>query len=103
MLVGRPRFDKTEEWKSRATQWFVLSNIGLSTFAGDDGLNVFARALDSARPAAGLELKLIARNNEILGTAKTDGEGHARFEPGLMRGAAALAPGGDHGQRRRAK
>jgi len=92
VLVGRPRFDKTEEWKSRATQWFVLSNIGLSTFAGDDGLNIFARALDSARPAAGLEIKLIARNNEILGAAKTDGEGHSRFEPGLMRGAAALAP-----------
>jgi uncharacterized protein YfaS (alpha-2-macroglobulin family) len=92
VLVGRPRWDKSEEWKNHATQWFVLSNIGLSTFAGDDGLTVFARALDSARPAAGLELKLIARNNEILGAAKTDGEGRARFEPGLVRGAAALAP-----------
>ena len=92
VLVGRPRFDKSNEWKSRATQWFVLSNIGLSTFAGEDGLDVFVRALDTARPAAGIELKLIARNNEILGTAMSDGEGHARFAPGLIRGAAALAP-----------
>src|SRR6185436_6075213 len=92
VLVGRPRSDKTEEWKSRATQWFVVSNIGLSTFAGDDGLDVFARALDSARPAAGTELKLVARNNEILNTAQTDAEGHARFDAGLIRGAAAMAP-----------
>ncbi len=92
VLVGRPRSDKSEEWKSRATQWFVVSNIGLSTFAGDDGLDVFARALDSARPAAGIALRLIARNNEILGTAQTDAEGHARFDAGLIRGAAAMAP-----------
>ena len=43
-----------EEWETRATQWFVVSDIGLSTYAGDDGLNVFARALPrQAAPGVG--------------------------------------------------
>jgi len=82
----------TESWDSRATQWFVVSDIGLSTFAGSDGLHVFARSLASASPLANIELQLIAKNNEILATATTDAEGRARFDAGLMRGGAALAP-----------
>ncbi|MGC4410861.1 hypothetical protein D4A92_03595 [Rhizobium rosettiformans] len=82
----------TENWDSRATQWFVVSDIGLSTFAGTDGLHVFARSLASAGPLANIELQLIAKNNEILATATTDAEGRARFDAGLVRGGAALAP-----------
>lgn len=82
----------TESWDSRATQWFVVSDIGLSTFAGTDGLHVFARSLASASPLANIELQLIAKNNEILATATTDSEGRARFDAGLVRGGAALAP-----------
>ena len=81
-----------ENWDSRATQWFVVSDIGLSTFAGTDGLHVFARSLASASPLANIELQLIAKNNEILATATTDSEGRARFDAGLVRGGAALAP-----------
>ncbi|MDQ0423435.1 uncharacterized protein YfaS (alpha-2-macroglobulin family) [Peteryoungia aggregata LMG 23059] len=81
-----------ENWDSRATQWFVVSDIGLSTFAGTDGLHVFARSLASASPLANIELQLIAKNNEILATATTDADGRARFDAGLVRGGAALAP-----------
>ncbi|WP_211341154.1 hypothetical protein [Paracoccus methylarcula] len=34
---------------NRATQWFLVSDIGLSTFAGQDGLSVFARSLETLR------------------------------------------------------
>lgn len=81
-----------ESWDTRPTQWFVVSDIGLSTFAGNDGLHVFARSLASAAPLAGVSMQLIAKNNEVLATATTDAEGHARFDAGLMRGSAALAP-----------
>ncbi|MGO4564132.1 MG2 domain-containing protein [Rhizobium sp. 2YAF20] len=81
-----------QSWDSQATQWFVVSDIGISTYAGTDGLNVFTRSLDSAKPLAGVELQLLAKNNEILGTAKTDTDGHATFTAGLMRGTAALTP-----------
>ncbi|MFD1328129.1 alpha-2-macroglobulin family protein [Mycoplana ramosa] len=80
------------DWEPKATQWFLVSDIGLSTFAGTDGLHVFARALGSARPMAGVELQLLARNNEILGTAITDADGRATFTAGLIRGTAAMMP-----------
>ncbi len=83
---------KNNEWDAQATQWFVVSDIGLTTYAGNDGLNVFARSLASAQPLIGVELQLLAKNNEILGTAVTDTEGRATFTAGLMRGTAATAP-----------
>ena len=58
--------------ETKATQWFVVSDLGLTTFMGDDGLHVFVRSLASAEPVAGVEVRLIARNNEILGTRHAD-------------------------------
>jgi len=92
ILTAQPVDDKSDEYNSRATQWFVVSDIGLSTYTGQDGLNVFARSLGSAKPIQGAELTLLARNNEILGTATTDGEGRAVFNPGLTRGEGGMVP-----------
>src|SRR5690606_13105498 len=92
VLSAVPQHDKSESWSSRATQWFLVSDIGLTTYTGQDGLHVFARALSSAKPMAGVELTLLARNNEILGTATTDAEGHATFTAGLTRGDGGMVP-----------
>lgn len=92
VLTAQPENDKSDSWSSRATQWFVVSDIGLSTYTGQDGLNVFARSLATARSVAGVELTLLARNNEILGTATTDAEGRATFNPGLTRGEGGMVP-----------
>lgn len=81
-----------QEWDSQATQWFLVSDIGISTYAGTDGLNVFTRSLASAKPISGVELQLLAKNNEVLGTATTDENGRATFSAGLIRGTAALTP-----------
>ncbi len=81
-----------QEWNSQATQWFVVSDIGVTTYAGSDGLNVFTRSLASAKPMAGVELQLLAKNNEVLGTATTDSDGRATFNAGLIRATAALTP-----------
>ena len=80
------------EWDTRATQWFVVSDLGLSTYAGTDGLNVFVRSLSTAKPIAGVTLTLLARNNEVLGTATSDASGRAVFAAGLIRGTASMAP-----------
>ncbi|MBY5780273.1 hypothetical protein HFN59_24670 [Rhizobium leguminosarum] len=81
-----------QEWNSQATQWFLVSDIGVTTYAGTDGLNVFTRSLASAKPISGVELQLLAKNNEVLGTATTDENGRATFTAGLIRGTAALTP-----------
>lgn len=82
----------TNSWEAKATQWFVVTDLGLSSFAGSDGFHVLARSLTSADPLSGLDLRLVAVNNEILGTAKTDANGFARFDPGLVRGTEGMAP-----------
>ncbi len=92
VMTAQPKDDRSDSWESRATQWFVVSDIGLSTYTGQDGLNVFARALGSAKPMAGVDLTLLAKNNEILGTAKTDADGRATFNPGLSRGEGSMVP-----------
>ncbi|WP_275785954.1 alpha-2-macroglobulin family protein [Pararhizobium gei] len=81
----------SNEWDAQATQWFVVSDIGLSTYSGTDGLSVFARSLATARPMNGVKLDLLAKNNEILGTATTDADGRASFDAGLLRGTAAMS------------
>ena len=75
-----------------ATQWFVVSDLGLTTVDGVDGLHVFARSLATAGAAAGVRLTLVSRANAVLGTAVTDAGGVATFAPGLTRGAAGAAP-----------
>ncbi len=91
VLVAQAEGAETDSWEPRATQWFLISDIGLSTYSGIDGLSVFTRSLDTAGPIGGVELTLIARNNEVLGTATSDANGFARFDAGLLRGTAGSA------------
>lgn len=75
-----------------ATQWFVLSDLGVTTLSGTDGLHVLVRGLGDAAPREGLTTTLIARSNRVLDTATTDAMGLASFAPGLMRGTGGSAP-----------
>ncbi len=75
-----------------ATQWFVLTDLGLTTLMGNDGLHVIARSLASAEALEGVEVTLLSRANAVLGTALTDADGHVRFDPGLTRGTGGAAP-----------
>ncbi len=81
------------DWEQKATQWFVVSDLGLTSFSGPDGVHVLVRGLADAQPMANVEIRLIARNNEILGTARTDSNGHAKFDAGLSKGQGGMAPG----------
>lgn len=75
-----------------ATQWFVVSDLGLTSLGGNDGLHTLVRSLGRAAPLADTRVRLLARNNEVLGESRTDESGYARFEPGLLRGSGGNAP-----------
>ena len=92
VLMAKAANDRPGSWTPHATQWLVVSDIGLSTFSGTDGRNVFAHSLATAQPASGVTLSLIARNNELLASAVSDENGRVLFAPGLLRGKAGLAP-----------
>jgi uncharacterized protein YfaS (alpha-2-macroglobulin family) len=85
--------ESAEDYDNIATQWFVVSDLGLTAFTGKGGVQVFVRSLASAEPRADVEVRLVARNNEVLATKKTDPMGVAAFDPGLARGEGGLAPG----------
>ncbi len=86
---GRPR---DEDYGQLATQWFIVSDLGLTSFSGNDGINVFLNSLATTDAKAGIEIRLIARNNEVLATRTTDAAGFAHFEAGFTRGEGGLAP-----------
>jgi hypothetical protein len=88
-----PTDSDDQDYESMATQWFIVSDLGLTAFKGQNGVHVFVRSLASAEPVANAEIRLIARNNEVLATKMTDGTGYVAFDPGLARGEGGLAPG----------
>lgn len=72
-------------------QWFVVSDLGMTTLSGVDGLNVFVRSLSTAAAKPGVSVELLSQANEVLGTTTTDAAGHAVFDAGLARGTGAQA------------
>lgn len=75
-----------------ATQWFVISDFGISSLSGNNGLQVAVRSLASAQAVPGVEVALISRANEVLARAATDDQGVAHFAPGLSMGRDGSAP-----------
>lgn len=75
-----------------ASQWFVVSDLGLSTMNGVDGLHTFVRSLATAQAKSGATVTLLSRANAVLGTAVSDDQGYVRFAPALSAGKGGAAP-----------
>ena len=86
-IPGADPYDAPE-----ATQWFVLSDLGVATLKGTDGVHVFVRGLSDAAVRAGAKVRLISRSNAVLAETETDTAGHARFAAALTRGQTGAAP-----------
>jgi alpha-2-macroglobulin len=92
LLAAQPADVPSDDYGERTTQWFIVSDLGLTAYSGTDGIHAFANSLASTAPLANVELRLIARNNEVLATEKTDANGAVTFAPGLARGEGGLSP-----------
>jgi len=75
-----------------AMQWFMVSDLGLTTLAGNDGLHVVVQRLSDGQPVEGVRVALLAGSNRVLGEALSDARGHARFDDALTRGTGPAAP-----------
>lgn len=75
-----------------ALQWFMVSDLGLGTIAGSDGLHVVVQRLSDAQPVSGATVSLLAQSNRVLATGRTDAQGHLRFGAALTQGRGASAP-----------
>ena len=90
LLARVPGADR--EIAPAATQWFMISDLGLTSFSGTDGLTVAVRGLSDAAARPGVQVTLVSRGNAVLGTAMTDDQGVARFDAGLTRGRDTAQP-----------
>ena len=91
-MTAEPKDAVSNEYGQQATQWFIVSDLGLATYSTHDGIDVFIHSLASAEPRGSVEVRLIARNNEVLAVRQTDRNGFIHFEAGLARGEGGVAP-----------
>lgn len=72
-----------------ATQWFMISDIGLFTLEDERGLHVYTKHLSNAKPYKDVKLTLVAKNNEILGS-KLAKDGYVLFPKSLLKGKKGM-------------
>ena len=77
---------------AQAERWIIMTDLALTSYWGETGLDVVVRSLQSARQQGNVRLQLIAQNNEILAEATTDGLRAVHFDAPLLEGEGNLRP-----------
>ena len=80
-----------------AVQAVIRTDLAPTVWRGSDGLTVQVRSYADAQPRPGVQLSLLARDNDVLAEATTDADGVARFAAPLLRGTGPQAPHSIHG------
>jgi len=60
VVVAEPSGQKSDQ--ALATQWFIVSDLGVSALSGHDGITVSVHSLATTNAKSGLSVRLIARN-----------------------------------------
>src|SRR5262249_18847251 len=92
VMVAEAAGSSSDRFEDLATQWFIVSDLGLTAFSGNDGVHVFVNSLENTQGRNAVEVRLLSRGNEVLSTKRTDDTGHVQFEAALTRGEGALSP-----------
>ncbi len=50
VMVAEPKGPKSDDYEALATQWFIVSDLGITAYSGNDGIHVFVHQLASAEP-----------------------------------------------------
>ena len=91
-MTATPKEAPPNDYGALATQWFIVSDLGLTAYNGHDGIDVFINSLATTEPRGEIQVRLIARSNEVLATKQTDKDGFVHFDAGLARGEGGLSP-----------
>jgi uncharacterized protein YfaS (alpha-2-macroglobulin family) len=91
-MTAAPKGPLNDDSAQLATQWFIVSDLGLTAYSTHDGIDVFVHSLATSAPRGLTEVRLVARSNEVLATKRTDGNGFVHFDAGLTRGEGGLSP-----------
>jgi uncharacterized protein YfaS (alpha-2-macroglobulin family) len=91
-MVARAAGLVDERFEALATQWFVVSDLGLTAFSGNDGVHAFVHSLETTQGSNNVEVRLLSRSNEVIATTRTNNAGAVQFEAALTRGEGGMAP-----------
>jgi len=78
--------------KAQAWRWVLFTDLALTSYSSGEGIDVFVRSIASGKPVAGVQLDLVATNNDIIGKATSGPDGRARFEKAAVNGDYPLTP-----------
>ncbi|HEY0223080.1 MAG TPA: MG2 domain-containing protein [Pseudolabrys sp.] len=91
-MTATPKEVVSDDYEQLATQWFIVSDLGLTAYSGQDGIDVFVNSLATADARGYVSVRLVARNNEVLATKNADRYGFVHFDAGLARGEGGMSP-----------
>ncbi len=83
---------RPNEFERPATNWVLVSDLGLTVYSAADAMLVAIRSLADARPVPGVAVRLFARNNGELANVTSDADGLARIPGGLVHGSGGDEP-----------
>ncbi len=84
--------DRYEGPPASAKRWVMLTDLALTAYRSESGLDVTLRSLQDGRVMPNAQVQLIARNNEILSEAATGVDGRVSFNPEMLAGTGTMAP-----------
>ena len=94
VMVAQPQETKNldDDFEALATQWFIVSDLGLTAFSGNDGIHVFVNSLASTEAKNEIELGSFLAATKCWRRGAPMRAGHAQFEAGLTSGEGGVAP-----------
>jgi len=75
-----------------STQWFIVSDIGITTLNGPDGMHVIVRSLKTGKAIKGARISVYSKNNKLLHKTKVSGDGIALIRKPLLMGKESNQP-----------
>lgn len=75
-----------------ARRWIMLTDLALTAYAGEQGLDVTLRSLNDGAPLGETVVQLVAQNNALLAELKTNADGRVRFDGPITSGTGPMSP-----------
>lgn len=90
---GKTFYDLAPDYDAfNLNKLLIITNLGVTTYRGNDGLNVAVRNLDDAKALSNAKVTLLTVGNEVLGETITSQDGYAHFDEKLLEGNNARQP-----------
>jgi len=91
VTASRPHSDDEYNY-ANAWRWIISTDLALTSYRSQNGLDVTVRSIDTAEPVRKTKLELIAENNDLLGVGVTDNSGRVRFDAAVLKGKGVNQP-----------